>query len=164
MLIIVCGLPGTGKSFFSEKLSNNIGALLLSSDRTRAALNLKGNYGPASKEMVYQEVLRKASEGLKSGKNVLLDATFSQTNHLDKARHLATIYQTPVSILEMTADEKTILKRVSRSRKYSEADVDVYELIKEEYEPIPFDHLKLDSSKHTVEELLKQAKAYLQYD
>lgn len=164
MLIIIRGLPGTGKSYFSENLAKDLEAVLLSSDKIRDELGLKGNYSQGAKDRVYQEMFRLANNALARNQDVLLDATFSQIKHLQEARKLVESSDTNFYLIEMTADEDTIIQRVSQSRKYSEADVDVYELIKNQYDAIPFEHLRLDSSKKNTEELLNQAKAYLQYD
>jgi len=44
MIIIVCGLPGSGKSFFAHRLAAKLDALHISSDKTRKEMKTLGHY------------------------------------------------------------------------------------------------------------------------
>ena len=164
MLIIVRGLPGTGKSYFSENFAIALGATYVSSDQVRARLKLRGRYEETVKERVYQEMFKEAKEALQSHHHCLMDATFSKLDRLGAASRLAAAYSVAFFVIEMTADEDTIKDRVSRSRKFSEANVAVYEKIKREYESIQEDFLLLNSSTLSLEAMIKKAKKYLAYD
>ena len=53
MIIVIFGLPGTGKSYFGERLAKQLDIVYMNSDRIRQALQLQGKYGPEEKNQVY---------------------------------------------------------------------------------------------------------------
>ena len=164
MLIVVRGLPGTGKTFFSENFASAIDAMLVSSDRLRSERGLRGRYEESVKELVYKEMFDRARSALSEKKTCLLDATFSKQDRLKVVASMAEEHEVGFYVIEMTADVSIIKERVSRSRKFSEANVEVYEKIKREYEPIQGDYLLLNSSEITLDAMIAKAKKYIGYD
>lgn len=71
---ILCGLPGSGKSFIAEKLKRDENALIFSSDAIRAEL-----YGSEEDQAHNGEVFvvlhKRLTQALHAGKNVIYDAT-----------------------------------------------------------------------------------------
>jgi hypothetical protein len=70
--ILVMGLPGSGKSYLSDKLANILGAVWLNADRVRAEANdwdfsLEGRIRQA------ERMKHLAKEGLDSGRHVIAD-------------------------------------------------------------------------------------------
>jgi hypothetical protein len=63
-LIIVCGLPGTGKTTFAETLSKRIHAIHLNTDRIRHAIGRQGQYSIALKATIYESLLLRSKEAL----------------------------------------------------------------------------------------------------
>lgn len=164
MLILVRGLPGTGKSFFSEHFAPTIGAELISSDRVRSDLGLRGHYSQAAKDRVYAEMFRRADSVLSEERDCMLDATFSKQTRILSAQSLARKFAADFFVFEMTADQETIRSRVSKKRKFSEADLNVFGKMKQQYDAVPVDFLKLDSSNSDLEAMTLQAKRYIGYD
>lgn len=164
MLIVVRGLPGTGKTFFSESFASAINAMLISSDRLRSERGLRGRYEDSVKELVYKEMFDRARSALAEKKTCLLDATFSKQDRIMTAARLSEDHKAGFYVIEMTADASTIKERVSRNRKFSEANLEVYEKIKREYEPMQGDYLLLNSSELTLEAMIARAKKYIGYD
>lgn len=88
-LVLVGGLPGSGKTTLAGALADELGAVLLSSDRLRkelagldpaehaAAPYRAGIYSPEHTSRVYDELLRRAEELLARGESVVLDASWS---------------------------------------------------------------------------------------
>jgi len=164
MLILVRGLPGTGKSFFSEHFAQSIGVELISSDRMRSKLGLRGQYDQTAKDRVYTEMFRRAETVLSEERNCLLDATFSKESRILAAQTLAKKFAVDFFVFEMTADEETIRQRVSEKRKFSEADLTVFRKIRQDYDTVPFNFLQLDSSNNDLKAMTIQAKRYIDYD
>lgn len=164
MLILVRGLPGTGKTFFSEKFSASIGAVHISSDRVRDELLLRGHYHEDAKARVYEEMCRRAAQVLAEKRSCLLDATFSKQPRIHAAHQLAVSAKVPFFVIEMTADEALIRRRVHKKRAYSEADFDVYQKIREAYDAVPGKHLQLNSSILSPDDMLLKAKRYIEDD
>jgi len=76
MLIMVVGLPGTGKSTFARELAQVINGNHFNTDMIRDSLNLRGSYDKESKQRVYDELLLRTEETLKSGGIAIVDGTF----------------------------------------------------------------------------------------
>ncbi len=59
---------------------------------------------------------------------------------------------------------KLIIKeRLEKSRPYSEADFQVHQLIRQQWEPLEEDHLRLQSTNDNIDAMLLKAMKYL-YD
>ncbi|MEV5837600.1 AAA family ATPase [Nocardia sp. NPDC052112] len=100
-LVLVGGLPGTGKSTMADNLSLATGAVVISSDHMRKQLlatrELTGSigtygvgaYAPAGKARVYSEILTEARALLGSGASVILDASWIDATERQRAAALA---------------------------------------------------------------------------
>ncbi|MEL6923888.1 MAG: AAA family ATPase [Bacteroidota bacterium] len=161
MLILVSGLPASGKSYFAAALQKTIDARYLSSDIVRSEMNLRGRYDPAIKELVYTEMLVRAGRSLVDGQRVIVDGTFSRAADRQRFYELAERWQRPFFVIVIKAAEETIAQRMTKKRAYSEADFEVYLKIREQYEPIGRHHLILWSDGQTLDEMLTQALDYL---
>lgn len=162
MLIIVSGLPGSGKSYFASRLARYLGAEYISSDQTRKAMDAMGRYRFEDKLNVYEEMSKKTSELLKQGKGVVVDATFYRHEMRNIFMTLCKLLHQPVFFIEIRADEDVIRDRLSRPREDSEADYAVYLKLKDEYEDPSDSHLVLQSTNENAEAMLKKALAYLE--
>lgn len=100
-LVLVGGLPGTGKSTLAAGLGDALGALVLRSDVVRkelaglsseqpaAAPYGEGIYAPTWTDATYQELLHRARHSLHRGESVVLDASWSDERHRVDARQVA---------------------------------------------------------------------------
>ncbi|WPP50801.1 AAA family ATPase [Catalinimonas niigatensis] len=164
MIIIIFGLPGTGKSYFGKRLAEHLGLVYINSDRIRKRLQLSGKYGSEEKKSVYEQMLNTTEEQVQQHKGVILDATFSDHSYIQKVKNLAQRHEIPTRLIEMVADEKVIIERVRKTRPYSEADYEVYKKMKANYEAIDETHLILDTSQTTDDQLIQEAIKYLYHD
>ncbi|GAA0102560.1 hypothetical protein UT300012_32750 [Paraclostridium bifermentans] len=73
-LYYLVGLPGSGKSTYAKELENKINAVRLSSDDLRVELYGNINNQDNNTEL-FQEMNRRTKLALKSGRNVIYDAT-----------------------------------------------------------------------------------------
>src|SRR5512147_526910 len=76
MLIVLTGLPGTGKSTVAAALAREIGASVLSTDKIRAERPKKIGFSRAAKGGVYETMFGRAEALLREGRRVILDGTF----------------------------------------------------------------------------------------
>jgi len=70
--ILVMGLPGSGKSYLSDKLATLLGAVWLNADRVRAEAN-DWDFSPEGRTRQAERMKRLAQEGLDRGKHVIAD-------------------------------------------------------------------------------------------
>ena len=160
MIIIVFGLPGSGKSFFACRLAQQINAEYINSDIVRRMFPEKKTYSLNEKLSVYNEMLRRTKEMLKENRDLVLDATFYKSDIRRKFIDEATP-NGKISFIEVRANESVISERLKKIRTDSEADFEVYKKIKNEWEPFNQDHLILQSTDNNIEEMLHKAAVYL---
>ena len=160
MIIVVFGLPGSGKSYFAEKLAKKIEAGYVNSDRLRKEMFPVRTYSEQEKTAVYNVMLQKMRRALKQNKNVVLDATF-HTNETREPFTQAGKKKDRICFIEITADEELIQRRLQKERNYSEADFEVYKLIRRQWEPLNEPHLMLESTDENIDNMLEKAAAYL---
>ncbi len=155
------GLPGSGKSFFAERLALELGAKYLSSDRERNRLGNRDQYSPEDKLKVYQHLKRLAKEALSKENTVIIDATFYLQQMRDLFSNLAVDEGADVFYFNITADEELIRERLRQPRSDSQADFSVYEQIKEMFEPFIMKVIVLESKKDNIAFLLEKALDYI---
>lgn len=161
MLVMIMGLPGTGKSTFASQLAQEIDAVHINSDQVRHASRKRGQYDYATKLSVYQDMKDLMLKALNTGKHVILDATFFQIALRKLFTETIRAYHCPVQYIEMQANEEDLKVRLQQSRKYSEAGQQAYETVKSMFEPIEYDHLTLNSSEMSMDTMLEEAIRYL---
>lgn len=163
MIVIVFGLPGSGKSYFASRLAKMIHADYVNSDKVRKEIFEKRIYSDQEKKAIYHEMLKKMKEAVMQKKDLVLDATF----HKKDIREMfvaAMKGKEEISFIEIQADEKIIKERLKKPRLYSEADFEVYKLIKQQNEPIDEAHLILKSTDENIDEMLQKASEYLKIE
>ena len=160
MIVIVFGLPGSGKSYFASHLAKMINADYINSDKLRRAMFDTRTYLIKEKLAVYNEMLAQMKEVVKQNKNLVLDATFYNNEirkkFLDEAKGARSVF-----FIEVKAKESIIRKRLQEKRVDSEADFEVYKKIKKQWEPLHEDHLILQSTNDNINEMLYKAADYL---
>jgi predicted kinase len=161
MLILISGLPGTGKTTLAQAFAARSGALHLNSDLLRSELGLMGQYSREAKEWVYAALRESCRNALLAGKTVVVDSTFYKESIRAPFRDLAKTCGTHLRWVEVRAQESTIRERVSKPRPDSEADFAVYEKIRDAAEPMPEPHLVLWSDATTLEKMVDSLLDYL---
>ena len=84
--MIICGLPGVGKTTLAKDLAPLINAVVLSTDRIRKELILKPTYKKQEKKLVYNVLLIVTKYLHKAGIDCILDATFNTENSRKELR------------------------------------------------------------------------------
>lgn len=161
MLVIVLGLPGSGKSYFSIRLAKRLEADYLSSDQLRLELQKQGQYSDSDKVRVYELMMKRMSESLNKGKIVVLDATFNlQKTRIEFIKQSEKL-NSHCYLIRIEANESDIKERLKKSRPFTEADYSVYKKVKKEFENVGYRHLILNSSEEGIEEMLLKALNYI---
>lgn len=159
MVIIIFGLPGSGKSYFASRFAKVINAAYINSDKVRKETFEKSVYSDLQKKAVYDKMLEQMKLSVKQNKNVVLDATFHKENTRKPfAEEMKD--KGGISFIEIQADENTIRERLKRPRPYSDADFEVYKIISQQNEPLDQPHLILKSTDN-INEMIQTATDYL---
>ena len=161
MIVMVFGLPGSGKSYFATRVAQMLGATYISSDKVRKEMVEKPIYSSEEKKFAYNEMLQRTTQAVEHGKDVVLDATFYQ-NDLRK-KFINEIQEiTHVFLIEVFANDDIIEKRLAHLREDSDADFEVYKMLKNKWEPFSKDHhLLLQSTNDNITDMLEQTADYL---
>ncbi|MBS0260863.1 MAG: AAA family ATPase [Planctomycetes bacterium] len=138
-LVLVGGLPGTGKSTLAANLADRTGFQVIRSDVVRkelAGLTAtesaqapvgEGLYTADATNRTYAECLRRVAAGLFAGERVLVDATFIDEPRRRQFFDLAWSWGVPPLLLWCQADAETIRQRIAaRHGDASDADWSVY--------------------------------------
>ena len=161
MIVVVFGLPGSGKSYFAERLAKKLDSRYVNSDRLRRKMFPTRSYSEREKAMVYSAMLDDMEKSIANKEKLVLDATFhsqaSRKPFIDKAAE-------GIVFIEVQADEQIIKHRLQKTRQYSEADFEIYKLIKGAWEPLEVPHLILKSTNDNIDSMLQQAIAHIKND
>lgn len=161
MMVIVAGLPGSGKTYFAKRLSAELGAAYVNSDQIRQRMHASGKYSSEDKVIVYREMVRKAEMAIGKKKDIVIDATFYHHSLREIFVKLAKDYHIPAYLIEVTADEALIRRRLQKARDYSEADFSVYTKVRDDFEEITMPHLTLISTDENIGEMLNKGLQYI---
>lgn len=162
MIIIIFGLPGSGKSYFAAKLAKKLKAKYVSSDIIRSHLFILKDYTLEEKKKVYSEMVKEMEKAIQQNANIILDATFYKKSIRNMMSEAAKQYERRIIFIEVWADEKIIKERMKGKRQYSDADYSVYLHIKEVFEPMIKDHLVLHSTQENIDKMMDIAIKYIQ--
>ena len=124
VMVQMVGLPASGKSCHAEKLAKEINATVFSSDKLREEMYGDINDQDHNSE-VFQELHRRIKEYLKSGKNVIFDATnISSKKRRSFIQELSKIDCEKRCIIMATPYEQCLKNNAARDRKVPEYVID----------------------------------------
>jgi len=149
MLIIVIGLPGTGKSTVSKYLAEKLNTIILNADEFRAKLfNINSSekdkiFPDSQRDAPYYAMFLEAANLIKKGSNVIIDAALYSNELVDKAKSITNNSR----VIQTVCPEEIVKKRLRERMKGGEysAGVKVYEFMKSLTEDISAD-IVLDTS------------------
>jgi predicted kinase len=147
LIVIICGLPGSGKTTLANRLAPIINAAVLSSDKIRKELVPKPTYRWQERRLVYDVLTLLARYLHKAGVNCLLDATFNTENSRKELRCKLALTSNQFCIVECVCSEDVVISRLKkRENNHSDADITVYRKMKGIYEPVQTEHITVDTS------------------
>jgi len=170
-VVAVGGMIASGKSRTAGAIGELISAPVISSDRTRKQLmgrqpteSLKskawsGAYSPGVTQAVYQEMWRLAETIVRSGRPVVIDASFRTVAMRNAARMLAERCSVPFVLVECVAPRELTLERLAardkREAHESDARPELLDEFEQRFEPIDelasSEHVRLDTSRPRAE-------------
>jgi uncharacterized protein len=147
-LTITHGLPGSGKTYDSQRLLERTGAIRLRSDVERKRLfgltmfaDSRGSgvelYTPETTARTYTQLCDIARGLLQAGWPVIIDAAFLRRDERRAAQQVATDLRVPFAILHCEAPAELLRRRVAaRTGDASEADIAVLARLEAAAEPL----------------------------
>jgi predicted kinase len=153
ILLITCGLPGTWKTETSQEISKIKGYPILRTDLIRLEVlknedvfDEKVASSMTKRELVYNEMFRRAESLAKKGKGVILDATFVTQKLRRRAAEVAAKNKIPFVVLQTHCSEKASITRILRrtKEKYESNALtrQAYLNNKKKFAPVDLDYLK----------------------
>jgi aminoglycoside phosphotransferase family enzyme/predicted kinase len=170
VLLIMHGVSGSGKSFLSERLGVQLGAVRMRSDLERKRLAagqpdaaragfMLGIHTPEFSNRTYARLLECAQACLQGGVSVIVDAAFLNGEDRRMFGELAARHGTQFVIVSCMADPHVMAERIEMRRQAgidpSDADVGVLDQQLENMQPLHADELL-----HTVTADTSQPFAY----
>ncbi len=152
-LLITCGLPGTWKTETSQEISKIKGYPILRTDLIRLEVlknedifDDKVAASMSKRELVYDEMFRRAEDLAKKSEGVILDATFVTQKLRRRAAAIAAKHDMTLVILQTQCSEEASIGRILRrtKEKYESNAVtrQAYLNNKKRFEQVDLDDLK----------------------
>jgi aminoglycoside phosphotransferase family enzyme/predicted kinase len=171
-LVLVGGLPGTGKTTVAGGLADRFGAVVLSSDRVRKELAgidpttpagagyREGIYSPERTEKLYTELLDRVERLLARGESVVLDASWTAQQHRRSALATAQHTHSELLQLECEADAEATSRRIrDRIGAASDATPAIAAAMAAQADPWP-EATPIDTSRSVAESLAAASAAW----
>jgi predicted kinase len=171
VLIVMAGLPGTGKSTLAARLAERLGGAVLSKDAVRAALFPAPvlDYSSAQDEIAMSAVYAAAKYVLQTHpeRPVFLDGrTFSKSGQLDAPFALAAEVGVPLHVIECVCADEIACRRIEADRAAGthpagNRTAELHARAKALAVPLTVPRLALDTGVLTLEECVTRAVEYL---
>ena len=145
-LVVVCGLPGVGKTTVAERVAAHVDGRIRRTDVIRKELFDDPEYTDAETEAVYVELLSRARDDIGAGDAVVLDATFADARFRADARETAAEAEAEFDLVEVACDEAVVKRRIERRDGISDADFEIHLHFKELFDEVATDHVVVDNS------------------
>jgi predicted kinase len=167
MIVLMAGLPGTGKTTLARELANRTQGALLSKDEIRAALfSLEDiEYSIKQDDFVIELMLEAAGHLLQNDpvRKVFLDGrTFSRRYQIDRVLKFASELAQPWAIIECTCSNETARRRLDLepdpSHPAHNRTFALYLEVQARFEPITYSKTTI-STDQPLERCIEQALA-----
>jgi predicted kinase len=167
VLIIVSGLPGTGKSYFSRKLGEQLSSVIVESDALRKKLFPLPVYSAEESQRLFSASYRLIEELLSSSISVILDATNLVEYHREFLYRIAERLKVKLIIVWVQAPKELVRQRLQgRSQgsdplDKSDADWGIYQKMRMSVQRIRRNYFSVDTSRDIspfINKIVREAK------
>jgi predicted kinase len=166
-LVIVSGLPGTGKSYFSRKLAERLPSAVIESDALRKQLFPTPTYSAEESHRLFNACHRLIEELLGKGIPVILDATNLVEHHREPLYRIARRLGAKLIIVRVEAPRELVRQRlqgraegINREDK-SDAGWSIYQRMRTRVERISRNYFAVDTSRDitpVIDKIVREAK------
>lgn len=163
VLIVVSGLPGTGKTYFCGKLAEKLPFAILESDALRKVLFSPPGYSPKESSRLFLAVHRLIERLLKRGISLILDATNLSERHREYLYNIADRLDIKLVMVRVEAPPQVVRERLESrpedSGNKSDADWAIYQKMRSLTQKISRQHYAVDTSRDITPALDRIVKA-----
>ena len=152
-LIVVSGLPGTGKSYFCRQLVEKLPFVILESDALRKTLFPSPTYTASESSRLFQAIHHLMEGLLKKGIPLILDATNLSERFREYLYHIADRLNAKLILVRVEAPPEVVYQRLkaraedTNLESNSDADWTVFQKMKPTVQKIQRNHFAVDTSR-----------------
>ncbi len=159
VLLLLCGLPGTGKSFLAHRLAEALPFVIIESDTVRKILFPQPRYTAQESRGVHRTCHALMAKLLKRGVRVIYDATNLIEYHRELVYRIAERAGARLVVVKTVAKEEVVRERLrgrqEGTAELSGADWRIYRRMASRQEPVSHPHLVIDTSEDLEEAVAK---------
>jgi predicted kinase len=165
--IAVSGLPGTGKSYFCQRLAERLPLVILESDALRKVLFPQPTYRPEESARLFRALHLLIERLLKRGISLVLDATNLSERFRERLYSIADRLGVKLILVRVEAPPEVVYQRLKVRQRAaspenkSDADFAVYQKMKQSVEAMHRNHYAVDTSRDitpVVEKVVREAR------
>ncbi len=151
-LIMISGLPATGKSYLARRLAKRLPFVVIETDFVRKCLFSPPTYSAQESTQVFKVCHALINKLLRRGVRVIFDATNLIEFHREKVYRLALRREAKLIIVRTVASEEVVRERLHQRETQrdpediSDANWRIYRRMAQREEPIGRPHLIIDTS------------------
>jgi len=151
-LIVLSGLPGTGKTYFCQKLVARLPFVVLESDALRKTLFPTPTYAAEESTRLFQAVHHLIEDLLRKGIPIILDATNLSERHRERLYNIAERLNAKLILVRLKAPPEVVHERLKaraagKDKTLSDADWEVFQRMQPTMERIRRQHFAVDTSR-----------------
>jgi predicted kinase len=153
VLVMLSGLPGTGKSHLARRLTEVLPFAVIESDQVRKILFPECNYSGEESKWVHRTCHALMERLLQKGVRVIYDATNLHERHREQVYRLTDGNQVKLIIVKVVAPQPVASGRLrgrdeasGDDNDISDADLGVYRRMSRQVDPIGRNHVVVDTS------------------
>jgi predicted kinase len=165
-LILVSGLPGTGKSYFSRRLAEQLPSAIVESDALRKRLFASPTYSAQESHRLFNACHRLIDELLSKGIPVILDATNLVEHHREPLYRIARRLSVKLIIVKVEAPRELVRQRLQGRAEgvdpvdKSDACWSIYQKMRTRVETIRRNYFAVDTSRDitpVIDKIVREA-------
>ncbi len=161
-LIVVSGLPGTGKTYFCNRLAERLPSVVLESDVLRKTLFSPPSYSAKESSQLFRAIHQLIQRLLAKGIPLILDATNLSERNREYLYSIADRLDAKLVLVRVEAPPEVVRQRLGARRdkpeNKSDADWEIYRKMKYSVQKIRRNHYVVDTSRDITPVLNKIVK------